>query len=179
MLHLPRSTALGSILAFSIVINTWGIDWGLPERWHPDELTQRAENMVGGPSLNPHYFAYGSFHYYLIAAFAVLPIKLPNKILHLMDYDTQSTVVVVLSRFFTCTVVPPARVPQTLEQRRRVPVDEVHIPADRLVEQFQNASPRMPLRHRIEHVGEVFDEVEDHGAALAVDESAAVSSGRA
>lgn len=90
-----------TILMLSLLMNAWGIGWGLPQRWHPDELTQRAENMVGEPSLNPHYFAYGSFHYYLIAAFAVLPVKLPNKFLSLMDYDTQSTLVVVLSRLLS------------------------------------------------------------------------------
>lgn len=99
---MPRQSRwLLAILMFSLLINAWGINWGLPERWHPDELTQRAENMVGEPSLNPHYFAYACFHYYLIAAVAVLPIKLPNKLLNLMDYDTQSTVVVVLSRLLS------------------------------------------------------------------------------
>jgi hypothetical protein len=93
--------ALPVILLISFGLNTWGITWGLPERWHPDELTQRAENMVGGPTLNPHYFAYGSFHYYLIGAFAVLPVKVPNRMLGLMDYDTQSTVVVTLSRLLS------------------------------------------------------------------------------
>lgn len=98
---LRHSRLLWSILALSLFLNVWGITWGLPERWHPDELTQRAENMVGGPSLNPHYFAYGAFHYYVIGAFAVLPIKVPVKLFHLMDYDMQTTVVVTLSRLLS------------------------------------------------------------------------------
>ena len=95
-----RKCLLG-ILSLGLLLNVWGVTWGLPERWHPDELTQRAENMVGEPSLNPHYFAYGGLHYYLIAAFAVLPVKIPNKMLNVMDYDAQSTVVVALSRLLS------------------------------------------------------------------------------
>jgi len=95
---------LAPILVLSFALNAWGANWGLPERWHPDELTQRAENMVGEPSLNPHYFAYGGLHYYVIAALAVLPVKIPNKLFHLMDYDMQTTLVVLASRLLSAVL---------------------------------------------------------------------------
>lgn len=89
------------ILALSLLLNVWGIGWGVPERWHPDEVTQRAENMVGTPTLNPHFFVYGGLHHYFIAALAVLPVKVPNKFLCLMGYAAQSTLVVILSRLLS------------------------------------------------------------------------------
>jgi hypothetical protein len=44
-------------------------------------------------------------------------------------------------------VIPPACIPHALEQRRRVPVDEMHIAADGFVEQRENAPARMLGRH--------------------------------
>ena len=44
-----------------------------------------------------------------------------------------------------------------------MPIDEMHIAANRFVEEFQNAITRMLARHRGEGVGEVLDEGEDHG----------------
>lgn len=66
------------------------------------------------------------------------------------------------------TVIPPARIPQALKQRRRVPADEMHIAAYGFVEELEDAKPRMPARHGGEHVGKVLDEGEDHGCVLGV-----------
>jgi hypothetical protein len=64
-------------------------------------------------------------------------------------------------------VVPRAGVQQALEQRGRVPVDEMHIAADGFIEELEDAMSRMLVRHGGESVGEVLDEGEDHAAALA------------
>lgn len=67
------STYLSIILLLSFLLNVWGINWGLPERWHPDEMTGAALRMGYYKSLNPHHFAYGSLHYYQIMLF-IAPI---------------------------------------------------------------------------------------------------------
>ena len=59
-------------------------------------------------------------------------------------------------------VVPPARIPHALKERRRVPVDEVHVAADGFVEQLEDAIARMVARHSGEGVGEGGDQGEDH-----------------
>jgi len=60
----------------------------------------------------------------------------------------------------------PARISHALKKRRRMSVDEMHVPADGFVEQFENALARMLARHGCERVGEVLDEREDHGLKL-------------
>jgi hypothetical protein len=42
-----------------------------------------------------------------------------------------------------------------------VPVDKMHVPADRLVQQLENPPSRMLFRYRAQHFCEVFDEIED------------------
>ena len=86
-----------AILLLSLSLNLWGINWGLPNTWHPDEITPRAMAMFDNRTLNPHYFAYGSIHYYQIIFFAVIPEKVLNKVMPLDD-TTQNNVVIVLSR---------------------------------------------------------------------------------
>jgi 4-amino-4-deoxy-L-arabinose transferase-like glycosyltransferase len=71
---------LWPILALSLVLNLWGIHWGAPNSWHPDEITERALSMVAERSINPHYFTYGGLHYYVVGAFAVLPVYLQGLI---------------------------------------------------------------------------------------------------
>ena len=61
------------ILLLSIILNMWGIHWGPTKLWHPDEIIERTINMVGPKSINPHYFAYGGLHYYVLGAMAVIP----------------------------------------------------------------------------------------------------------
>lgn len=112
-LRMIRSPAryLLAILLASFLLNIWGINWGLPNRWHPDEITHRAEDMVSDLSPNPHHFSYGSLHYFQLIAFAVLPVKIPNKILNevhykqdkylIFDYTTQEDIVIILSRLLS------------------------------------------------------------------------------
>ena len=73
------SRYLMAILMLSLLLNLWGIHWGLPNRWNADEVTQRAKEMVVDRSLNPHFFAYGALHYYQVMALAVLPVKILKK----------------------------------------------------------------------------------------------------
>jgi uncharacterized membrane protein len=86
------------IALLSLALNLWGITWGLPERWYPDEVTWRAENLVYERTLNPHFFAYGTLHYYQLLAFPVLPIKVVNKTLTVFDQPTEASIIVILSR---------------------------------------------------------------------------------
>jgi len=88
---------LATILCVSLALNFWGINWGLPVIWHPDEITQRAMTMFDSRTLNHHHFAYGPLHNYQVILFAVLPAKTLNKFVYL-DNTTQQTIVIVLSR---------------------------------------------------------------------------------
>src|SRR5688500_8895198 len=64
-------------------------------------------------------------------------------------------------------VMPPTRIPETLKQCPRVvlpmPSNEMNVAPERLFQQLKDALPRMLPWHRRQHVGEVFDEVEDRG----------------
>ena len=97
-----RPGVLQGIVALSLLLNLWRIDWGLPDRWHPDEITQRAEHMAGSFSLNPDYFVYGSFHYYPIIALAVLPVKLTNRIFGVPA--TEKRIAGILSRMLSAVL---------------------------------------------------------------------------
>ncbi len=74
------------ILFCSLLLNTWGIDWGLSWNtdgwgWHPDEVTPVSSRMLDQRSLNPHSFAYGPLHYYEVMFFAVIPAKIVTRVL--------------------------------------------------------------------------------------------------
>lgn len=71
---------LWSILILSLILNSWGIHWGAPKVWHPDEIIDRALQMVTARSLNPHYFTYGGLHYYVLGAVAIIPVYLQSVI---------------------------------------------------------------------------------------------------
>jgi hypothetical protein len=60
---------LGAILAAGLVLRVWGLDFGLPNaHCRPDEstLVNKAAAIAAG-ELNPHFFNYPSFHFYLLA----------------------------------------------------------------------------------------------------------------
>ena len=65
---------LWPILTLSLVLNLWGIQWGAPNSWHPDEITDRSLSMVAGQRISPEYFTYGGLHYYVVGAIAVVPV---------------------------------------------------------------------------------------------------------
>jgi hypothetical protein len=72
----------------SLFLNTWGIDWGLPLQWNPDEegLTGIAERMVDQRTLNPHSFVFGSLHYYELIVFSEIPVRAAIKALKIFDH---------------------------------------------------------------------------------------------
>ena len=74
--------ALTLILFLSVVLNVVGNSWGIPDRWHPDELDPVAAALVAQKTLNPHFFPYGGLQYYVIAAFAAIPVGVYN---HFLD----------------------------------------------------------------------------------------------
>lgn len=64
------------ILITSFTLNFWGIDWGLPERWHPDEMVDKAELMYELRIPDHNYHAYGSLPFYQIVMLAVWPVDI-------------------------------------------------------------------------------------------------------
>ena len=67
--------ALSAITLLSLCLNLWGNSWGLPDRWHPDEISDKATQMVLRRSLDPDFYAYGGLHFYVVAAGAVVPAE--------------------------------------------------------------------------------------------------------
>lgn len=59
---------LAIILLAAAVVRLWGIDFGFPGKYRPDEeyLVSRAVRMLSG-DLNPHFFAYPTLFIYLLA----------------------------------------------------------------------------------------------------------------
>lgn len=60
---------LGLILAAGLALRLWGIGFGLPNlHCRPDESTLVDKALaIGAGDLNPHFFNYPSFHFYLLA----------------------------------------------------------------------------------------------------------------
>ncbi len=58
-----------AILALGLVLRLWGIDWGMPFIYHPDEAypINGALQMVKTGDLDPHTFHWGSLIFYLNA----------------------------------------------------------------------------------------------------------------
>lgn len=71
---------LPMILVLSLTLNLWGNRWGAPQFWHPDEVIRRSISMVFERTLNPHHFAYGGLHYSLVAAGAIIPVAVYDRI---------------------------------------------------------------------------------------------------
>jgi len=78
------------ILATNFALNVWGLDWGLPERWHPDELLNKVELMVEVGAVNHNYYTYGSLPFYRIAALAVWPAMIGQAWLGWHDFEVLS-----------------------------------------------------------------------------------------
>jgi 4-amino-4-deoxy-L-arabinose transferase-like glycosyltransferase len=55
------------ILFLGIILRIYAVDFGLPYRYHPDEITVIGHALrFGEGDLNPHFFNYPSFHLYLL-----------------------------------------------------------------------------------------------------------------
>ncbi len=56
------------LMVIGFVLRVWGIGYGLPYLYHPDEpLLQNVLAMVKTGDLNPHFFGYGSLFFYMNA----------------------------------------------------------------------------------------------------------------
>jgi 4-amino-4-deoxy-L-arabinose transferase-like glycosyltransferase len=62
--------ALIGLIVLGLCLHLWGIFYGLPYLYHPDEPLgiSVAINMIKTGDLNPHFFGYGSLFFYLNAA---------------------------------------------------------------------------------------------------------------
>jgi hypothetical protein len=68
--HQKQLIGLSLLVLLGFILRTWGIAFGLPNtNCRPDEstLVHRALS-IGGGELNPHFFNYPSFHFYLLTA---------------------------------------------------------------------------------------------------------------
>ena len=66
---------LSGIVALSLALSLWGNGWGAPDIWQPDEITRRAARMASEHDVDPHHFAYGNLHHYLLIIGAIAPVK--------------------------------------------------------------------------------------------------------
>jgi 4-amino-4-deoxy-L-arabinose transferase-like glycosyltransferase len=76
--------ALLGLIAVGFFVRVWGISYGLPYMYHPDEPlgVATALNMIKTGDLNPHFFGYGSLFFYL-NAMAYLPYFLFGQVIGL------------------------------------------------------------------------------------------------
>ncbi len=66
------------LASLSLFLNIWGIEWGLPVNWHPDELVKRAGEMIKIASFDHNYYAYGAWSVYEVLLGAIMPVKILN-----------------------------------------------------------------------------------------------------
>jgi len=76
--------ALTAIMLIAVALRLWGIGFGLPYLYHPDEpgYVAIAQHIVKTGDLNPHFFNYPSLFFYL-NALAYLPFYAVGKVLGL------------------------------------------------------------------------------------------------
>jgi hypothetical protein len=66
--QLPRRWwLLAPIVVLNLGLSLYANSWGAPDRWHPDEMDSIAAGMASHGTLNPHFFTYGGWHYYVLA----------------------------------------------------------------------------------------------------------------
>lgn len=77
---------VSGIAVLALAIRVWGLDFGLPSLYHPDEPTHVviAQNMLKTGDLNPHFFDYPSLFFY-IHALAYVPYFLVGKLAGIFD----------------------------------------------------------------------------------------------
>jgi len=74
--------ALTAIMLIAVALRLWGIGFGLPYLYHPDEpgYVAIAQHIVKTGDLNPHFFNYPSLFFYF-NALAYLPFYAVGKVL--------------------------------------------------------------------------------------------------
>src|SRR5829696_1760839 len=63
----PYAWALGAVLALALAFDLWGMQWGLYNSWHADELGEPTAELLRQRAVNPHYFMYGNIAFYRTA----------------------------------------------------------------------------------------------------------------
>lgn len=89
------SVLILTICAISLFLNIYGIWWGLPIVWHPDEIVHSVKVMAVDLDPNPHNFAYPSFHKY-VTGIALSPyfiyLKLSGSLSEVLIYGNTATI---------------------------------------------------------------------------------------
>jgi 4-amino-4-deoxy-L-arabinose transferase-like glycosyltransferase len=67
--RIQEGTVLIAILLLAIALRLWGIDFGLPYAYHPDEpgIINRAVRFFRTGDLNPRWFHYPTFYTYIVS----------------------------------------------------------------------------------------------------------------
>ena len=90
------------VLFMSLFLNSWGINFGVPGRYKADEITLTAQGMVKSRTVNHHYYAYGSFHYFPIMAMEIISTRIVWVMNKLFDLDlnnwSKQIIFIILSR---------------------------------------------------------------------------------
>jgi hypothetical protein len=99
---------LFAIVALGLFYNLYGIHWGLPALWYPDEpetIEQIVIPMARHFDPNPHIFHKGSLYYYFLLI-ALTPFFIVVKLFHLQTWDYEWLVgqVALFSRIVTVCV---------------------------------------------------------------------------
>ena len=63
---LSKHKILLFLILLNLILNLIGINFGLPNLWHPDEVTHSVGRMIAEKTLNPGRFTYPSFYHYLL-----------------------------------------------------------------------------------------------------------------
>lgn len=69
-LSISRKTSwiLASILVVKFILGSWGISWGLPDRWNTDEQIADSLTMIANKTLySPHDTTHPTFHKFVLA----------------------------------------------------------------------------------------------------------------
>ena len=84
------------ILVVSLFLNLYGIQWGLPMHWYPDEyetIEKTVIPMTRNLDLNPHYFFKPSLYYYFLC-FVMAPYFLYIKTTGIQIESYQNQIIV-------------------------------------------------------------------------------------
>ncbi len=69
-LQIQNGVVITAILLLTLALRLWGIDFGLPYTYHPDEpgIVNRAVRFFRTGDLNPRWFHYPTFYTYIVSA---------------------------------------------------------------------------------------------------------------
>jgi len=96
------------ILSLSLFLNMFGINWGLPAHWYPDEyetIEKTVIPMARNFDFNPHYFMKPSLYYYLLEMF-LSPYFIYLKVVNvpIVSYENFIGTVTLIARVITALI---------------------------------------------------------------------------